>query len=827
RPERPAKYDVLEGLLRDNSFLISSQGETVSVTKKDPVAPVEVLHNNIQNKLRNKEADVKRFASAVAEVQRKVSEKQIKLGHLRQRQQELEQKQQYLLRDGGAVQKVKNVIKALIRYNRDHIDPEKINENTSTKELLHYINERIKENSEEEERPEHITRVIKRLKKIAKKTGSQGEAYCPCCQRDFTGFEDYQKFMTLMSELTDPEVSLLHELANQNARECHEAVESHEKWRATITENTEGYLEFACVIEEMKVVEADVAEADGDGLKQLEEEVKTAEANLTDGKESVKDLQNLLSAVNGMQVTAKRVWEKMISVKERKDRLKYDFMGNVDDPRDLKTVEKDLAKSSDQKEEAYNNINKLNNEQKQLVKRKKISRVANQAATAEQNAREKEDAFKRDQESTKRKEELNEQLKRHTEIDNELDREMLPIRTQLLQKESDRDRRRDHNAHTDKVLSDKVQAFERDIDKLKDLNDKIDQYVASNKENQIAEVDQKLLHNIEDIRDGESQLNDMKPELENLKKQVEDGERQKKILQDNLDLLKLSKKVDQLQDEVNTFQDEIDGMGGDEAQEQYDSAKANAQQQQSKIERHNGRMSGLNDQKRALRRKLNEPEYKGVDERQREKMIEFETTSIVVSDLDKYYDALDKALLRYHGMKIADINKIIRELWTLCYKGEDITNIEIQSGQDSGSRANRSYNYRIVMSKGSTQMDMRGRCSAGQRVLASIVIRLALAETFCLNCGVMALDEPTTNLDYENKRGLGVALAQIIASRAAQSNFQLVVITRDKEFVSMMKQELSSQTGFNMPERYYQVSREEGHDGRFYSRITAIDWDDL
>ncbi len=91
----------------------------------------------------------------------------------------------------------------------------------------------------------------------------------------------------------------------------------------------------------------------------------------------------------------------------------------------------------------------------------------------------------------------------------------------------------------------------------------------------------------------------------------------------------------------------------------------------------------------------------------------------------------------------------------------------------------------------------------------------------------MALDEPTTNLDYENKRGLAIALAQIIASRAAQANFQLVVITHDEDFVSMMKNELSSQTGFNMPERYYQVSREEGHDGRFYSKIHAIDWDDL
>ena len=62
-------------------------------------------------------------------------------------------------------------------------------------------------------------------------------------------------------------------------------------------------------------------------------------------------------------------------------------------------------------------------------------------------------------------------------------------------------------------------------------------------------------------------------------------------------------------------------------------------------------------------------------------------------------------------------------------------------------------------------MDMRGRCSAGQKVLASLVIRLALAETFCLNCGILALDEPTTNLDVANKAGLAQAISDLIHSR--------------------------------------------------------------
>ena len=46
------------------------------------------------------------------------------------------------------------------------------------------------------------------------------------------------------------------------------------------------------------------------------------------------------------------------------------------------------------------------------------------------------------------------------------------------------------------------------------------------------------------------------------------------------------------------------------------------------------------------------------------------------------------------------------------------------------------------------------------QVLASLVIRLALAEAFCIDCGVMALDEPTTNLDRENIEGLAEALVQ-------------------------------------------------------------------
>ena len=64
------------------------------------------------------------------------------------------------------------------------------------------------------------------------------------------------------------------------------------------------------------------------------------------------------------------------------------------------------------------------------------------------------------------------------------------------------------------------------------------------------------------------------------------------------------------------------------------------------------------------------------------------------------------------------------------------------------------------MFQNGSELNMRGRCSAGQKVLASIIIRHALAETFCINCGIFTLDEPTTNLDRENIESLAESLAR-------------------------------------------------------------------
>jgi DNA repair protein RAD50 len=213
-----------------------------------------------------------------------------------------------------------------------------------------------------------------------------------------------------------------------------------------------------------------------------------------------------------------------------------------------------------------------------------------------------------------------------------------------------------------------------------------------------------------------------------------------------------------------------------------------------------GQMSGL-DRQILQHQKDWESDYKHAASKYKAAHVRVETTKAAIEDLGRYGGALDKAIMKYHSLKMEEINRIIEELWRKTYQGTDVDTILIRSETET-VRANKSYNYRVCMIKQDAEMDMRGRCSAGQKVLASIIIRLALAECFGVNCGLIALDEPTTNLDRNNISALAQSLAEIIRVRRAQKNFQLIVITHDEEFLKEMG-------CADYADSYFRVSRDE------------------
>ncbi|KMV65785.1 Rad50-like protein [Encephalitozoon cuniculi EcunIII-L] len=180
--------------------------------------------------------------------------------------------------------------------------------------------------------------------------------------------------------------------------------------------------------------------------------------------------------------------------------------------------------------------------------------------------------------------------------------------------------------------------------------------------------------------------------------------------------------------------------------------------------------------------------------------IEVKALELSCMDLDKCIQALDKAIVDFHTSKLEEVNATLKDLWTNTYRGDDVDWIKIKT-ESSGQRT---YNYKVVFVKGGVELDMRGRSSAGQKMIASILIRLALADSFASSCSVLALDEPTTNLDRDNIESLAFTLSRVISRHRRDADFQLIVITHDEDFVQLL-----SRGG---PEYFYRLSRSESGD---------------
>ena len=241
-------------------------------------------------------------------------------------------------------------------------------------------------------------------------------------------------------------------------------------------------------------------------------------------------------------------------------------------------------------------------------------------------------------------------------------------------------------------------------------------------------------------------------------KQASEVQLMERMVLDNLRIRELARRVSDIQVRIEGLNRRINSFD-------KQSTLVLFQRQQLKQSDLLGERSGLLGEIRQLQDQLVrfnkelETDYPDIERNYKKHYIKVKSTGIAIDDLDKYSKALDQAIMKYHSWKMDEINKIIREIWTGTYQGADIDTIEIRADHDA-SGATRSYNYRVVMIKGDTELDMRGRSSAGQRVLTSLIIRLALAETFGIHCGILALDEPTTNLDHDNIGSLANSLAQ-------------------------------------------------------------------
>lgn len=350
-----------------------------------------------------------------------------------------------------------------------------------------------------------------------------------------------------------------------------------------------------------------------------------------------------------------------------------------------------------------------------------------------------------------------------------------------------------------------LQAVNLSIDKLDSASQSVEEYIKDQGPRKLKDCREKVIDHQEAIQQSLADIEKMRVEVETLGTEVSSASTTLSNLKDNIRLRKISHDIAAVDTELGGLDLEEASRARQQFDEKYPRAKASEEEATRQSQHLQGEISSLRTQLKGL--EMDGREYKDATKKYTEQLVKTKMADMVNNDLEKYAKALDSAIMKYHSIKMAEVNDTMRHLWNRTYQGTDIDGIKIIS-EGEGATGRRTYNYRVVMVKDQVEMDMRGRCSAGQKMLASIIIRLALSDSFGANCGILALDEPTNALDVENIEALAQSLVDIIRERRKQANFQLIIITHDEGFLRKLGEA-------SVIDYYWRVSR----DGRLKSTV--------
>jgi DNA repair protein RAD50 len=606
---------------------------------------------------------------------------------------------------------------------------------------------------------------------------------CRTCQRSFKNEAELQTFTKKLDALVkkaglDAEDETLKSL-EEDLETARGASASYDSW--------------------VRLSEADIPELEQEEQEceiqrdQLLDKLETHDGKVSEQTESKRDVEGLSKTVS----TIARYDTEIKTIKFQIQELSAKQQ-DASTARTLEDIQEEIAAINEKSREMKKALTKVTNEKEKT--RSEINKLELEFRDVKSNLVNATFQLEKKADLIVRMEEFKKLNTRQREAIEKADRDIEALTPELLQAQARYDDISQRADERERDLQHEINRLSENIHQLDLANDDINSYNERGGPDQLKQSKQELQRIEAEIGKLEDEQSEITREINKISAQLKDSESTKRQYSDNLTYRQATRSLDTVVEEVEQLEAqnaEVDrGRFKHESERWTREHNALAAKQASKM----GEMKSKDDQLMQLLADWN-TDYKDAATKYKESHIKVETTKAAVEDLARYGGALDKAIMQYHGLKMEEINAIVGELWQKTYRGTDVDTILIRSDNEN-AKGNRSYNYRVCMVKSGAEMDMRGRCSAGQKVLASIIIRLALAECFGVNCGLIALDEPTTNLDRDNIRSLAVSLHDIIRTRQQQANFQLIVITHDEEFLRHM------QCG-DFSDYYYRVSRNE------------------
>ncbi|EAX98150.1 hypothetical protein TVAG_332600 [Trichomonas vaginalis G3] len=366
-----------------------------------------------------------------------------------------------------------------------------------------------------------------------------------------------------------------------------------------------------------------------------------------------------------------------------------------------------------------------------------------------------------------------------------------------------------------------VDKLNNDFIKIKNDFEKISKSKETISKYSVDETNRKIYELEKTIKENEDSLQQLDENLKKWEKKQEADQQNMdeikiKLEENNLvhDYLQKVQKYKEIEHEKEELLRELSGFANIDDLKNIDRIKQEILNKEKRSSELQGSYSHLDKELKDLSKILNN-RYKDTNNNLTEIRLKIAATEMTIKDLTKFAEQLNNSIMEYHQRKVLEINELLKAFWEKSYQSMDIENISIvahSSTENNESKSGRiSYDYKVVMFKSGQEVEMSGRCSEGQKVLASLIIRMALAKAF--GCSILALDEPTTNLDSDHMSNFAFLLSNDF--KTMLENQQLLLITHSGDFVDKVSTDSDIQ-------HFYQLEI-ESIDGHSFSCIHQKD----
>jgi DNA repair protein RAD50 len=563
---------------------------------------------------------------------------------------------------------------------------------------------------------------------------TEREKDCPLCHRPFAGEDKLNEFIERLKKFT---TNLPEERSRQERN-----LEDIKKRCQRLRDLQPNYIAIRSLQSEICELKKQIEEQEKYTneyefqLMEIDNRLSQSQENMFNVLELSKEVQEIIRLKNDLKDLDKEInalepfMKSANESKNKREELRQK----------VRTLKKDI--------EELNNVREL--------RIKEETDLRNRLHTLEMGQCNKQNCFNNRNRIQQQIEELNKEILCQEKLISPLFNQITKVDNEIKDLMDELQEFRNRRSESEEAIMSELNKLQLFYDSFTKIEREIASYNRSGKKEKLDEYTKQVERVQQNITEKERCSDEFKDKIHKLDMQIGQTRQTERDIQDNIEYRSLKVEIEKLQEQIEKLCQELENQGLTSYKERLAFLQDDQNRMTSEFSSITGNMEQLkvsiNIDKEDLK-----TQYKNIEARFKEQWAIKHGDQEAITEIDRLISELENTLMNYHTRKMQEINNKIYELWDKAYNGDDIERIEIRSEQES-TQNNRSYNYRVVMTKNRSELDMRGRCSAGQRMLASIIIRMALAECFSKGFGMFVLDEPTTNLDENHINNLSESL---------------------------------------------------------------------